>query len=210
MLKENIIIEDSKKDFNILVEKTNNLKEKIEKEINEIDNIVNEKVNNSFIKKSWAITKRIKWFERKISKVTKVKEQLENFLSETNRLIKISERINKGIKSLEKEEKNKIRFLSHFSKINKNKKEMNGLFKILMRNLKISFEENEKVLIIYENYYFNGIQIPKEFEFQDIETKNFKIFWKIDNINILNIDINNIKFIVEIRKENKNKKFVKV
>jgi len=37
--------------------------------------------------------------------VTKVKEKLEIFLSNINNEIKISDKINKGIKNLEKEEK---------------------------------------------------------------------------------------------------------
>ena len=49
--------------------------------------------------------------ERLNNEVTKVKEKLENFLSESNRVIKINERINKGIQNLEKVEKNIIKNL---------------------------------------------------------------------------------------------------
>ena len=77
----------------------------------------------------------------------------------------------------------------------------------LMKNLKISFEE-DKNDIKYEEYFFNGIQIPKEIEFKDINSNSFKIFWKIDNINMKNIDKNKIKYKVEIRKENSDEKFI--
>ena len=81
---------------------------------------------------------------------------------------------------------------------------MNKLFKELMKNLKITFLEEESI-IKYEEYYFNGIPIPKDIEFIEIGTNSFKIQWKIDNINILNIDKKEIKYKIEIR--NKKRKF---
>ena len=47
--------------------------------------------------------------------MTKVKEGLENYISELNNEIRISERINKGIKKMENEEKNIIKILSYNS-----------------------------------------------------------------------------------------------
>ena len=58
------------------------------------------------------------------NELKKVKEKLEIFLTECNSLIRINEKINKGIKSLEKEEKNILKTLSYISKINKNKKDI--------------------------------------------------------------------------------------
>ena len=75
-----------------------------------------------------------------------------------------------------------------------------------MKNLKISLIE-EKSTIKYEEYYFNGIQIPKEIEFKEIGSNSFKVSWKIDEINILNIDKKEIKYRLEIRKENSNGEF---
>ena len=120
--------------------------------------------------------------------VTKIKEQLETASSEVNNLLRISDRITKGIKLLEKEEKIMIKTLSYVSKINKNKKEMKKLFGQLMKNLKISFNENEST-IKYDEYYFNGLPIPKNIEFKDISTNSFKVLWNIDDINILNLII---------------------
>ena len=48
--------------------------------------------------------------------------------------------------------------------IHKNQKEMKMIFPKLMKNLKISFIEKESN-IKYEEYYFNGIPIPKEIEY---------------------------------------------
>ena len=168
-------------------------------------------MTNSFKKKHEKLTNDENNLKEKLqNEVTKVKEKLEIFLSQSNDIIKSSERINKGIKNLEKEvENNFIKYLSYVSKINKIQKENKKLFCQLMRNIKISFNE-ENDIIKYDDYYFNGIQIPKNIEIKDIQQNNFKLFWKIDNINILNIDNKKTKFIVEIKKENFNEKFNKI
>ena len=144
--------------------------------------------------------------EKLNNEVTKVKEKLENFLSESNRIIKVNERINKGIQNLEKVEKNIIKNLTYISKINKNKKETNFLFKELMRNINISFNE-EKSDVNYEEYYFNGINPINDIEFKDITSNSLNLIWKIDNLNIINIDKNKIKFRVEMKEEENKDKF---
>ena len=134
--------------------------------------------------------------------MTKVKEKLEYFLSDSNNQIKMSEKIQKGIKVLEKEkqeEKNNIKILSYITKINKTQKNMKNLFQQLMRNIKISFQE-ENSTIKYDEYYFNGIPSPKDIEFKDISHCSVNLNWKIDNLNILNIDNKQIKYKVEMRK----------
>ena len=202
--KEKITIESS---FNEINQKANNLKNKIENEIEEINKLyekVNKEVTKYFELKHEKLTKDENDLKDKLqNEVTKVKEKLENFLSESHRVIKMNEKINKGIKLLEKEEPNLIKNLSYVSKMNKNQKETKLLFKELMRNLKINFKENEQT-IKYEEYYFSGIQIPNNIQVKDIYSDNFKLSWEIDNINIINIDNNKIKFKVVIRKENEN------
>ena len=90
-----------------------------------------------------------------------------------------------------------IKILSYVSKINQNQKEIKNLLKQLIKNLNISFNEKE-TQIKYDEYFFNGIQIPKDIKFDDIGAEDFQIFWKIDNINVKHYDKNNIKFIVEL------------
>ena len=102
-----------------------------------------------------------------------------------------------------------IMTLTYVSKINKNQKEMNKLFQQLMRNIKISFVEKENI-IKYDEYFFNGLPIPKNIEFKDLKSNSFNLYWKIDNLNIINIDSNQIKFKVKIRKEDDNEKFMEV
>ena len=147
--------------------------------------------------------------EKLKTEVTKIKEQLDINLTIIRNLLKNSAKIEKGIKSLEKEEKIMIKTLSYVSKINKNQKEMKTIFQELMKNLKISYIEEEST-IKYEEYYFNGIPNPKDIEFKEIGSNSFKIFWKIDNINILNIDKKEIKYRIEIRKENSKDEFSQI
>jgi len=130
-------------------------------------------------------------------------------LSFSNKIIKNIERINKGIKTLEKEERNMLKILTYISKINKNDKEMKKLYDTCMRNIKITFEEKENK-VKYEEYFFNGIPSPKDIEFKDIDVNNLKVYWKIDDKNLLNIDKNKIKFKIEIRKENTDDNFIKI
>ena len=68
-----------------------------------------------------------------------------------------------------------------------------------MKNLKLNFIDDN---IKYEEYYFNGLYIPKDVQINDIKLNSCNISWKIDDINILNIDKNKIKFKIEIKKEN--------
>ena len=211
--KENITIDNSKKEFKDNIQKLNNLKKSIEQEIKEIDKTF-EKVDNETTRSYEAKREKLKKEEEDLkeklkTEVTKIKEQLEINFSEVNSLLKTCEKIIKGIESLEKEEKIMIKNLSYVSKINKNQKEMRTLFQKLMKNLNISFIENESK-IKYDDYYFNGIPIPKNIEFKDIGANSFKVLWKIDDINILNVDKKEINYRIEIKKENSKEDFIQI
>ena len=212
--KENISIDNSTKEFDENIRKLNNLKNTIEKEMSEIDKqyeIADTKATKSFELKIEKLKKEEEDLKEELkTEVTKVKEKLENYISLINNLTKICERIIKGIKSLQNEEgKNMIKTLSYVSNINKNQKDINILTHELMKNLKISFIEDENQ-IKYEEYYFNGIPIPQDIDFKEIGTSNFKVFWKIDDNKVLHLDKNQIKYNIEIRIENQNDKFIKV
>jgi len=195
----------STKEFEENKQKVESIKNKIENEIIEIDKLyekVEKEITEFFKRKHEELIKKEKDIKDNLQiEVTKTKEKLEEYLSLSNKIIKDIERINKGINLLEKEEKNMIKKLAYVSKINKNNKEIKKLNYICMRNIKISFEENENK-VKYEEYFFNGIPSPKNIEFKDIDINSLKIYWKMDDVNILNIDENKIKFKIEIRKEN--------
>ena len=208
--KENITIDISKREFNDILQKATSLRDKIEKEINEINQLyekVNKQVKNSFELKHEKLIKEENNLKEKLqNEITKVKEKLEEYSIESNRIIKIYERINKGLDKLEKEEKTMLKILSYVSKINKNQKESKNILSELMRSIKISYIE-EETKVKFDDYFFNGIQIPKDIEFKDISNNSFIIKWNIDNLNLININKENIKFKVELRKENNYENF---
>lgn len=209
--KENIKIEDSIGEFNECFEKINKLKDKTENEMIKLDELYNKTdkdLAQSFEEKHLILTKQENEMREKLqNQVTKIKEKLELYITNLNELIRSCEKINKGIKVLQKEDKQMIKKLSYISKINKNKKEMVNLFKEPMKNLKINFikEENN---IKYTEYYFNGSEYNlKSIEFSDISFNKFKITWKVEDFLKLNLNNQNknVIFRVEMRKENKNK-----
>ena len=205
--KENITIESSTKNIIEISKKITNLKNKIEEEINKVNDLYEKTIKDltlSYEKKHELLLIEENNLKEKLqNEVTKTKENLEFFLSESNKEIKMYERINKGIKKVENEEKNTIKVLSYVSKINKVQKNMKQLLSKLMKNINFSYEQ-EKNNIKYDEYYFNGIQIPKNIEFKDISPSKINISWAVDDINIINIDNNKIKYKVEMRKENEN------
>ena len=213
MKKENITIENSNKEFEANIQKLNNLKKLIENEMTEIDKTY-DKVDKETTKSYEIKREKLKQEENDLkeklkTEVTKIKEQFDINLTIIKNLLKNCEKIEKGIKSLEKEEKIMIKILSYVSKINKNQKEIKTVFQELMKNLKISFIEEES-LIKYEEYYFNGIPTPKDIEFKEVGSFSFNVCWQIDNINIINIDKKEIKYRIEIRKENSKDEFTQI
>ena len=211
--KENITLEASKKECNELFEKINNMKENIEKEMIEINKLYDtifSEVTKSFEIKHEKLLKEENDLKDKLqTEVTKIKEKLENYLTESKNMIKINERINKGLNIIEKEDKSLIKILSYVSKMSKYQKDTKILLAELIPNLKISFIE-EETKIKYDKYFFNGIQTPTDIEAFEITNNSFKLKWKIEDLNIININKKDIKFRVDLRKENKKEKFKKV
>ena len=206
--KENLSFDFTTKEFNEKKEKINNLKGKIEQEIININNSYDTIFNNiskSFeLKHKQLYEKEKDLIETLQNEVTKIKEKLENFLSECNEIIRFSDKLDKGIKKLENNnnENNKIKAMSYVSEMNKNKNAMNILNNQLMKNIKIKFEE-ENTSIKFENYYFNGVPSPTDIEIKNIQNASFEIKWKFD-YNQYSFYKNKIKFIIELKKENEN------
>ena len=197
--KENIKIESSINEFNGISKQSIELKEKIENEINKINKLyekTKDEITKSYINKLEKLIKKENDLKEKLdNETTKAKERLENYLSEINNEIRMSERINKRIKKMENEEKNMIKILSYISKINKTQIKMKNILKKLLKSIKFSYE-GEKNIIKYEEYYFNII--PKNIELKDISCTGIDISWNIDNIN----ENHKIKYRIEMRKEN--------
>ena len=210
--KENISINDYIKEFDSNAKKVSNLKEKIEKEIDEINTAfdkVDKETTKYFELKQEQLLKEEKDIKDKLqTEVTKIKSKLEEYLSMSNSIIKQYEKINKGLNIINKDENkdlNMIKLLTYVSKLNKNQKEMKKFSEILMKNLKLDFINDN---IQYQEYFFNGLSIPKDIQFSDNNIFGFKISWNIDDINLLNIDKNKIKYKVELKEENEQFKSI--
>ena len=203
-------IDLTEKQINEIYKEITSLKNKIEDEIKKINNLfekTNDELTKIFQSKHEILLKQEKDLKEGLqNEVTKFKEKLEYSWSSINNEIKICEKISKGIKKLEKEEKNIIKTLSFISIINKNQKEMEKLLSQIMKNVKFFYEE-EKNIIKYE-YCFNGIPIPKDIEIKNLSKSSFNLYWKVDIIIMKNINNEQIKFKVEIKKE--NNKFIKI
>ena len=123
--KYNFTIESSTKESSELLEKIKNLKNKIENEIDNINNLYEKTINdltNSFLLKHEKLIKEENDIKEKLQiEVTKAKEKLENYLSNANNQIKLSGRINQGVKKLEKEKKIFKKFNIYFKKKSKTK-----------------------------------------------------------------------------------------
>ena len=211
--KENIAIEISKDEFNQVYEKVNLLKESIENEIVKINNLYDKifsEITKSFELKHEKLLKQENEIKEELqNKVTKTKEQLENFLTESIELIRISDKINKGIKSFEKEQnKNMIKVLSYVSKMNTNKKDSNSILVTLMKNIDMNFQEDE-CNIKYEEYFFNGFEKPNNIQIKDIKPDSVKVYCDIESINN-NIDKNKLKYLLNIRNKTKEEKFKQI
>ena len=135
--------------------------------------------------------------------MTKTKEKLENFLSELNNEIKISERINKGLKKLNLEEIPTIKALSYISKINNTKKGMNKLLSNSIKNIAFNYEEKSND-IKFDEYTFHIFCSPKDIKIDNILEDSLNISWYIDKLEYKDCNLNNMKYRVEGRKNKEN------
>ena len=88
------------------------------------------------------------------NEVTKIKDKFEENMSLIKELLRKCEQIQKGIKNLQKEEKNMIKTLSYISKVNQNQRKIDNLMNSPMKNMNITFNK-DKCIIEYKEYYFN-------------------------------------------------------
>ena len=198
--KEKITMEDLSKEIVDNKNKLEELKNKVENEIIKIDKSyekINNEVTKSYELKHEKLTKEENELKDKLkNEVTKAKENLEINLSDINEEIRFFERIIKGIKKFQEEENQILKILNYISKINKNKIE---ILQQLMKNLCISFKDEK---IEYKYYYFNGLPIPKDIKIYYLSNNSFKISWEIDEIDIINVEKKQLKYGIEMKKEN--------
>ena len=135
--------------------------------------------------------------------VTEIKNNLEKFLSKSIEYIKKDEKIYKGIKILEEEkEVNTYKYFNYISKINKINIKMIDLLNTNMSNLKLSLNDENS---LYEEYYFNGIPIPKNIKYKN-NNGILEISWNIDNYT----NIDNDLIIYKLESKMENEQFIEV
>ena len=116
-------------------------------------------------------------------------------MRKSNNIILSCENINKAIGNYQNQN-NEIKTLCYISEINKNEETAKDFLKNRIKTINISINFDSS--LNYENYYFNGIPIPKEIKAEKEEDK-LLISWDIDDSLLKDIDINNVKFSVVIK-----------
>ena len=197
--KDSLSMEAIIKEFKKTEIKIDELISSIESEIKNInivyDSTYSNLVNSFKLKHQQLLQQENNLKEKLQNEVTKIKEDLENNLSQINSLKNISNRINKGFETY----KNSITKLNYISKINMVKKLYDNILIKSIKSIEFSYKE-EKNDIIFNEYYFNGICPPSNIEFTDISLSNLKITWKNECINYKNIkNVNEIKYILEMK-----------
>ena len=139
-----------------------------------------------------------------IKKVSKTKEELENFINKSIEIIKGNEKIGQFTQYYEKNKEKSnpvlIKTLSYISEIEKNNQKVFYFINESMKNMNITFNENKNTLE-FINYYFNGISSP--INIQSYEQNNsLNISWKIDEYSKKLRDVTQYKYNLEIKDNN--------
>ncbi len=181
MKKENITIETTKDEFNTMFDEVIILKDKIEKEMENINKKFEETlkaINNYFIIKHEELIKEENGLVEKMQgEVKNVKEEVKIFLFELNEKIKLSNRITENTNKLNKEENNYLKNIVYVSKMKESIKNMNKIITKPLKNIKFFFQE-EKRDVNFEEYYLNE-EILKKYE---NETENKQKFDECENM----------------------------
>ena len=189
-------------EFNEIFNKIRNIKQIIEEEIEVINNShkkIMDEITASFEEKRFQLNKLEKEIKIDLDKkVTEVKEELENALFESNKIITSLERISKANKYYSKKSiTNKIKSFYYISEINKSNLKALDFYKKPKRNIDIYFN-SELNTLNYKNYYFSGIPIPKNINFEEKEDKIY-ISWNIDDFRAKGYNIEDIEYVIEIK-----------
>lgn len=188
----------------------NNLKKRIEEEIQEINNCHKEMINKisaSFDKKHMKLNEEEKKLKIELDKkIEETKNEFENYLSESNLILNSCERIKKANNIFNKnndngnnnKEINEIEVLYYISNINQNNEKSSEFLKKIIKHLDISLNEKDDTLN-YKYYYFSGLPTPKNinaFKNQNHPT----IYWDLGDLTIKNFEkYNNIQYEIEIK-----------
>ena len=131
------------------------------------------------------------------SKVDEVERELNNFLTESKRIISSCIKISDAIKGFE--EGNKIKEIYYICEINKNNEKVKEYLKKPKRNLEFELDlPNDKINC--DSYYFSGLPVPNDINAEESFEKKLVISWQNDEHKINNFsDRNQIKYGIELK-----------
>ena len=180
------------------------MKEKIEKEIKKIEDSqlkVFGEITSSFKKKHLELEKEEKDLKFElITKVTKIKNELENSLKESDKKLSICEKIIQAGINFEKTfNQNELKKLYYIIEMKKKEEETKNFIKKKIKNYSICFD-NKYNDISFDEYYFNVIPIPKDINYE-IKGDNLLLTWKIGDSKIEEP----YEYIIQINVNNKEK-----
>ena len=133
--------------------------------------------------------------------VNNIKDELKDFLTNSNKILLSCEKIQELAEKYERKSHNDIKTLYYISEIYKNKELAEEFLKKKIKNLDIAFRYDK--YIKSENYYFNGMPIPKDVKALK-KGDQLYISWDIDDSLIKYFDTKDIKYSVLIKENDDN------
>ena len=200
MEEHGISFDKSVSEFDEFFQKAKNLKERIDEEIEAINDNhkkITDEITNYFEEEHFKLNEKEKQLKYELDlKVTEIKDELEQYFRETTKILLSCERLSKAIKNYSKQNNNnEMKDLFYISKINEISIESKSLFKKPIKNLDIYFINKS---IYYKEYYFSGIPIPKDIK-AEIKDNKLLISW---DLRTKNFDIKNVKYLLKLKYEN--------
>ena len=173
--ENNITYKESISEFDKVFDKAKDIKKKIEEEIEKINNLhskVMDEITKSFEEQRIKLNETENEIKYQLDiKVTKMKEELEKFLTEANDILISCERTEKATKYFEKKNNdNDIRYLFYISEINKNNEKAKELFDKPIKNINISFKYDN--ILEFKEYYIKESQEEEKIVIEEKEDNN--------------------------------------
>ena len=136
------------------------------------------------------------------NKFKEIKDELEKYLYESNQTLISCYKILQANENYEINSINnsKIKTLYYISEIHKNNEISKKFLLKPIKNLDIYFDISNNTLN-FKDYYINGIPIPKNIRINNIISKKIDISWDLDYYYIKGFDIDNVKYLIEIKND---------
>jgi len=127
--------------------------------------------------------------------VNEIKNELEDYLTKSKNILLTCENLHKSIENYESGN-NDMKTLYFISIIHHNNEKACNLLKTKIKNINISWCYDS--FANYENYYFNGIPIPKDIKIERIG-EQINVNWDLDDSTLKDIESKDIKFFILIK-----------